>query len=173
MSATGWRVREAGEGDADALALVGAATFLDGFAGVINSAALLAHCARHHTAHAYRSLFANGACAWLGEAEPGGAPVGYALLSASDIPGAAPGDVEVKRIYTLHRFHGSGLADVLMAAVVDRARASSARRLLLGVKKDNARAIRFYEKRGFEAFGDRRFQVGDQIFEDVTLALQL
>jgi ribosomal protein S18 acetylase RimI-like enzyme len=166
-----WRIRPAGPDDAEALALVGAATFLEAFAGFIDGAGLVAHCARQHSAEAYRAYFAKGAKAWLAEIEPGGAPVGYALSCEPEIEHARPGDIELKRIYLLSRFQGSTIAGALMRAVMDEAH--DRQRLLLGVKDDNARALAFYAKHGFAPIGTRRFDVGGKTYDDVVLARML
>ena len=163
-------IRAATGDDIGALALVGAATFLDGFAGILDGAALVAHCQQNHSETAYRHYLDKGARAFLAEAE-GGAPVGYALISAPELEAARDGDIELKRIYALSRYHGSGMA----AALLDAALAATAgyERLLLGVKDDNHRAIAFYRKHGFEQIGTRRFDVGGRIYDDVVLARTL
>jgi len=168
--APAWTVRPAGPDDTSALALVGAATFLETFAGVIDGSAILGHCTANHAAQSYAGLFAKGARAWLGEAQ-GGAPVGYALIAEPDLEAARAGDIELKRIYALSRFHGSGLGGALMEAAL--AGASGHDRLLLGVKADNHRAIAFYRKRGFEPIATRQFNVGGKLFYDLVLARPL
>ena len=50
---------------------------------------------------------------------------------------------------------GLGVSDRLVAAVIDWARASGKRRLLLGVADQNLAAIRLYARHGFEATGER------------------
>ncbi|VWX54978.1 GNAT family N-acetyltransferase [Novosphingobium sp. 9U] len=168
--APAWTVRPAGPDDASALALVGAATFLETFAGAIEGTAILGHCAANHSAEAYHSLFAKSAQAWIGEAD-GGAPIGYALIARPELEAARPGDIELKRIYSLSRFHGSGLGSALMDAAV--AGAAGQDRLLLGVKADNHRAIAFYRKQGFDPIATRQFNVGGKLFDDLVLARPL
>jgi len=167
-----WRIREAGEDDAPALALIGAATFLETFAGTLDGAAIVAHCRTAHDPTAYRAFLSDGARAWLAEAEEGGAPIGYALTAAPDLPGARSGDIELKRIYTLSRFHGGGPGAALMAAAVAAAR-TRFERLLLGVHAGNARAIAFYTRQGFTPIGARRFDVGGKLYDDLVLARPL
>ncbi|WP_374408596.1 N-acetyltransferase family protein [Pelagerythrobacter sp.] len=162
-------IRRANPDDAERLALVGAATFLETFAGAVAGAALLAHCRIQHAAETYRAYFDRGASAWL--AECGGAPVGYALLAPPELEAAREGDIELKRIYVLSRFHGSGLAGALFDALVPAARAH--RRMLVGVKDDNDRAIAFYVKNGFRQIGTRRFDVGGTLYDDAVLARPL
>lgn len=166
-----WTVRRCRPGDAPALALIGAASFLDTFAGIFDGCDIVAHCERYHLVQHYESLLAQPCPMWLAEA-PGGAPVGYAVLAEPDLPLAdiGPGDIEVKRIYALARYHGSGLGGALMAAAVDEAIDAGRRRLLLGVDANNDRAIAFYRKQGFEPVGGRRFQVGAAFVDDVILA---
>ena len=168
-----WSVREAHGGDADRLALVGAATFLETFSGVLDGDAIVAHCHTEHVAGAYRDHLAGGARAWLAEIDPGRAPIGFALLGTARLPGAQAGDLELKRIYTLSRCHGLGVGAGLMRVAVDHARTADARRLLLGVYAGNARARAFYAKNGFAQIAERKFQVGDRFYDDVVLAKPL
>ena len=170
---SGWTVRRAGPEDADALALVGAASFLDGFADILPGADIVAHCAARNSPQAYRTWLAAGPALWLGETATG-APVGYAGLSQPDLPQARAGDVELKRIYALSRFHGSGLGRALMETAVGEARALGAQRLLLGVYPGNHRAIAFYRRTGFAVIGARAFTVGaTTIPDDLVFALEL
>ena len=46
-------LRACAPGDEEALALMGAATFLEAFTWMLPGADIVAHCARHHTAQAY------------------------------------------------------------------------------------------------------------------------
>lgn len=86
---------------------------------------------------------------------------------------AQSGDVELKRIYLLSRFHGTGLGAALMAAAVAEARTRGAPRLLLGVYANNARAIAFYRKQGFVPIGTRQYAVGAELYDDIVLARPL
>ena len=170
-----WQVREAAAADVDRLALVGAATFLETFAGLLDGPAIVAHCREEHSEAAYRRYLEAGAAAWLAETEEGSAPVGFALLASSSLPGTSPdgSDVELKRIYTLSRFHGTGVGGALMRLAVEEAVRRGARRLLLGVYAGNGRAVAFYRKQGFEPVARRRFQVGPRDYDDIVFARTL
>jgi ribosomal protein S18 acetylase RimI-like enzyme len=167
-----WTVREAGAGDVDRLALIGAATFLETFAGLLDGAAIVAHCRKEHSAAAYRSALETGGAAWLAETLEGSAPIGFALVGRSTLPGTDSNgtDLELKRIYSLSRFHGSGVGSALMGLAVEHATECGATRLLLGVYAGNARAIGFYRKKGFSPIARRRFQVGTRDYDDVVFA---
>jgi ribosomal protein S18 acetylase RimI-like enzyme len=166
-----WAIRPAGRADADALALVGQATFLESYAGAIDGQAIIAHCAAQHSAATYHDYFAKGALAWLVLLAPGDAPIGYAMTCPPELEQGRSGDVELKRIYLLSRFHGSGIASALMDTVVNAS--TGAIRLLLGVKSDNNRAIAYYAKHQFAQIGTRRFKVGNEAYDDFVLARTL
>lgn len=171
-NAPAWTLVSAQADDADALALIGAATFLETFAGVLDGAAIVAHCGVAHASGYYAERLK--AAAWLAQVEHG-APIGYALLDKPQLPEVEvrEDDLELKRIYALSRFQGGGLGRALMATAQDEARRRGAQRLLLGVYAQNQRALAFYARAGFVRLGQRRFSVGGREYEDMILALDL
>lgn len=170
------RIRPATVEDAAALSLVGSATFLESFANLHSGANILAHCARNHSAEYYaRALADSRAAAWLLQAMPGEAPVGYALLAPADVPvpDLRDDDLELKRIYLLQPFQGGGHGRRLVEAAATHARGLGADRLLLGVWSINVAALRFYAQLGFRRAGERTFHIGEQACSDHLLALKL
>ena len=161
-------------GDEDALALVGQATFLETFAGVLPGSDIVAHCRGQHAPSMYRSWLEGGARVWLAEG-PSGAPIGYLVLASASLPVQNPSnrDLEVKRIYILHQFHGKGIGKQLMTEAKNHARKVGVTRLLLGVYHRNDRAIAFYERFGFQRVGTRRFRVGEHDYDDFVLSMDL
>ncbi len=169
-------VRECTEADAPTLALIGAATLLESFAGLVPGDALLGHCANYHFPAAYVAYFEQPSTrAWLAEVAPGRAPVGYAMLTGPEFPAGLvrEGDLELRRIYLFSRFHGGGAGGRMMEAAIASARKQEAKRLLLGVHPDNQRAQAFYRRNGFVQIGLRQFKVGSSVFEDPVFALDL
>ncbi len=163
-------------GDESALSLVAQASFLETFAGIIDGKDILVHCANQHSESVYRSwLASDDTKIWIAEISPGGAPVGYLVLTSPHLPIADPraDDLEIKRIYLLHAFQGTGIGKRLMQEALADARARDCRRLLLGVYSQNANAIAFYEKLGFVKVGTRRFKVGSSYYDDYVFALAL
>jgi GNAT superfamily N-acetyltransferase len=73
-------------------------------------------------------------------------------------------------MYVQAAFRGSGAADMLMSAIVDHAR-SHAESIHLTVVRDNRRAVRFYERWGFLAYGvePRAIKLADGSYLDETL----
>ncbi len=158
------------------LALVGGATFLDAYAGVLDGESIVAHCQKHHTAEVYRHYFRDAQTfVWLATVEPGGAPIGYAMLTAPDLPlmDLTDSDIELKRIYVLTRYQRFGVGARLLNCAKDQAIGMGKSRLLLGVYAENARALAFYRKNGFTQVGERTFQVGRSTFHDLVMGKPL
>lgn len=168
-------IRPCVPGDEHRLSLVARASFLETYAGIVAGGDMLLFGEGTHSPAAYAGLLADaGVDLFLATLEPGEAPVGYAMVCKPDLPVAiAEGDLELKRIYALHRFHGGGLGGGLMSAAKQAARARGARRLLLGAHGENHRAIAFYRKHGFAQVGTRVFHVGENFYDDVVLAANL
>jgi GNAT superfamily N-acetyltransferase len=170
------RIRAAVPADAARFALTGKATFLESYAGLLPVTDILAHGERQHAESVYAAWLADDrwGC-WLAEAETGGAPVGYLVVGPTDLPmqGLDARDLEIKRIYLLHRFQNQGLGRAMMQAATDWARARGARRLLLGVYTRNEPALAFYARMGFDRVGERQFHVGENEYHDHILGMTL
>jgi ribosomal protein S18 acetylase RimI-like enzyme len=162
--------------DAPALAIVGAGTTLETFAGLVDGQSLLQHCEKNHSIAAYNKyLTTPGTQAWLAVMQPGDAPIGYILVTPPDLPldDITDSDLELKRIYLFARFQGSGTGRLLMNKAIEIARESGKRRLLLGVNAENETALSFYYRNSFTKAGVRKFQVGDTLCDDFILARPL
>jgi len=107
-------------------------------------------------------------------AESNGHLVGFALLDtlACDdeeveplLAGVHP-NMELSKLYVHPDAHGSGVAQQLFDEIDAAARDRSATSLWLTVWMDNARALAFYRRNGFEVVGDRFYPVGDLLDHD-------
>jgi ribosomal protein S18 acetylase RimI-like enzyme len=169
-------IRRCVPGDEIALSIVGQASFLDTFAGILSGKDILGHCVKQHSSEKYAAWLQDIASAvWIAEVDPGQAPVGYLVLTKPDLPlvDISPDDAEVKRVYLLSRFRGAGLGRRLMLEAQKHARTRGVRRLLLGVYSGNSAAISFYERLGYQRAGERSFAVGENSYHDFILALEL
>jgi ribosomal protein S18 acetylase RimI-like enzyme len=158
--------------DVDALATIGSATFLESFAGILEGASILMHCRKQHSPETYRKYLAHPETqAWLAVVQPGDAPVGYAMLTEPDLPlpDITEADIELKRIYLFSRFQRSGAGKMLFQQALSAASEAGRKRMLLGVHAENARALAFYRKNGFEQVGVRTFQIGAMVYDDLVL----
>jgi len=96
--------------------------------------------------------------------EDDGALIAFAQLRLTS--GSPHGEVEIARFYVDHSQHGRGVAQALMAVVVETAHALGATKLWLGVWERNARAIAFYAKCGFVDTGSHPFLLGNDLQTD-------
>ena len=81
--------------------------------------------------------------------------------------------IELWRFYVARAWHGRGVAQELMAAVVQEARDAGSETLWLGVWERNPRAQSFYKKSGFLDVGTQTFLVGTDEQHDRVLAMSL
>jgi GNAT superfamily N-acetyltransferase len=167
-----WRMRRAGPDDASALSLVASATFLETYATVLAGTDLVAHCLKNTSAETFLRWTNDPATiVTIAEHEPGHAPIGYTVLTASDFPfDTRPSDIELRRIYILQQMQGAGLGAALMTRAREDAAAIQCGRILLGVYEHNYRAHAFYERQGFARIGSRQFKVGATTHDDPVYA---
>lgn len=112
--------------------------------------------------------------------QPDSMPIGYAKLRQHTPPRQMPkpyrraGDaVEIQRIYLLPSQVGQGQGQRLMQHCLDWAYKEGYKVVWLGVWERNGRALRFYEKLGFQRFGFHYFQFGSERQRDFWLQKQL
>lgn len=74
--------------------------------------------------------------------------------------------LEIQRIYTLSIYYGQGVGEALLKKAIEIARYYSYNFVWLGVWEHNPRAIRFYQKNGFEVFGQHSFLFGSDLQTD-------
>ena len=101
--------------------------------------------------------------------------VGYAHLVSGPVPEAiqGPEPLELKRLYVARAWHGRRVAQALMDAVLDSARARGAKTLWLGVWERNPRAAAFYAKYDFARVGQHTFVLGNDAQTDWLLSRPL
>jgi len=171
-------IRPAVTGDAPALSRVGAATFRDTFEGTNTPEDMARYLADAFTPERQAVEIADPAGTVLlaehhGEAGP--ELIGYAHLVSGPVPaavrGAAP--LELKRLYVTRACQGKGVAQALMDAALEAARARGAQTLWLGVWERNPRAVAFYAKYGFVRVGQHTFVLGGDAQTDWLFARRL
>jgi GNAT superfamily N-acetyltransferase len=100
--------------------------------------------------------------------------VGFVKLGPLKLPvESAARAVELRQLYVVAPWQGSGAARQLMEWVVAEARRRGAGELYLSVFTQNHRARRFYARYGFEEVGPCAFMVGNQADEDIMMRLTL
>jgi ribosomal protein S18 acetylase RimI-like enzyme len=153
--------RDAALSDAEELARVARDTFIATFGALYRAEDLAAFLAETRSPEAVARYLAESDtrhCLALRD----GTIVGFADLGPFKLP-YDPGQrraVELHRLYVVEAAQGKGIADRLMAWILDQAQDLGAEDLYLGVYQDNQRAVRFYMRHGFEIVGEYLFEVG-------------
>jgi ribosomal protein S18 acetylase RimI-like enzyme len=69
--------------------------------------------------------------------------------------------IQIERIYIDAGFQGRGFGEIALGFAHDQAKEADATWIWLSVWQENPRAVRFYERNGFEIFGTEIFDVAD------------
>jgi ribosomal protein S18 acetylase RimI-like enzyme len=154
-------IRTGTTADAAALAAFAARTFADAFAADNTPEDMHAHAARSYGLAQQSAELTNPDAVTL-LVEQDAQLVAYAQLRRATPPACVVATtlLELHRFYVDRASHGAGVAQQLMAAVQEAARAAGARHLWLAVWERNPRAIRFYAKCGFVDVGSQGFVLG-------------
>ena len=102
--------------------------------------------------------------------------IGYTMLvsgepSDADVSSAIRHrpSIELSKVYVVKRHHGGGVARALVESTIAAAIETDAQGIWLGVNDQNSRAVRFYEKAGFERVGRKSFRLGATIEHDYVM----
>lgn len=161
------KIRQATVADAAALAEIAERTFRDTFAAHNTPEDLEAYVASAYSEEKQRrELEHPNGVGLLGETEDGEL-IAYTQMRRVQSP---HGEMEIARFYVDGNHHGRGIAQQLMQAAYDTARALGATNIWLGVWERNLRAIAFYEKCGYRDVGSQPFLVGTDLQTDRIMA---
>lgn len=97
--------------------------------------------------------------------------VGYLKLNFSSSQTELQDSIslEIERIYVLQKYHGKKVGQVLYEKSMQVAEDKKVDHVWLGVWEENPRAIRFYQKNGFEEFDKHIFRLGDDEQTDIMM----
>lgn len=100
-----------------------------------------------------------------------GEPIAYLKLNygAAQTEDQGAACLELERIYVLQKFWERGVGQQLLDFAFARAASLGKNCLWLGVWEYNYRALRFYQKNGFEVFGKHSFVLGTELQEDLLM----
>jgi len=169
------RIRPAITTDAEAIAFIGRQSFTETFGALfINKDDMINYLmSTYSRPRVESSLKKSGNIYFLGMVD--NQPAGFAKLKINSSHPAIvkTSQCELQRIYVLNEFHGCGIAQNLMTAIVEEAKKTRTECLWLDVHIHNERAIKFYIRNGFSKAGDHRFTIGSQEFLYYVMALDL
>jgi GNAT superfamily N-acetyltransferase len=163
-------LRPATADDAELLARLGAATFVETFGHLYRPQDLAAFLAEAHSPERARADLADPRnAAWLMFED--GEAVGYAQAGPCALPHpeVAADDGELKRLYLLGRAQNGGMGARLFAAALAWLVKDGPRTVWIGVWSENVGAQRFYARRGFEQVGEYGFAVGESVDREFIL----
>lgn len=168
------RVRHAKADDAVALATFAANSFRQAFAADNSEQHMREHIERTFRAELQAEEIADKNVSSL-LAVDGEQLLAYAQVRFSTPPDFIRVDspVELHRFYVDKSVHGSGIAQLLMQSVMADASSRCATHLWLGVWEANPRAIRFYQKCGFDDVGCQDFYLGTDCQTDRVLLAEV
>lgn len=108
-------------------------------------------------------------------AENNGEILGYLKLNFKDAQTEKleENHFEIERIYVLKTFLGQKIGQILFDKAIEIGREKNLEYVWLGVWEENKRAIRFYEKNGFEIFGKHDFTLGEDVQTDLLMKMKI
>jgi ribosomal protein S18 acetylase RimI-like enzyme len=176
------RLRTATIDDAALLSTLGARLFAQTFEAENTPEDMAAYLAEAFNVERQRAELADPQ-RWTVIAEnASGNAIGYAVLIRGEKGEAivAERPVELRRIYVDAALHGQlaqgerrGVGHLLLDACVEQAHTWTGDVIWLAVWERNARALRFYEKHGFQRVGKKTFQLGADTQHDFVMARNL
>jgi diamine N-acetyltransferase len=170
----GVHIRRGVPADAQRLAAFGRRTFEESFAAQNDPQSMAEYVSENYST-ALQSAELNSPDVITLLAELGDKLIGSAQIRRNPPPPDfnLPDPLERHRIYIDSPYHGSGLAQRLMAEVLPAAGELGGRTLWLSVWEQNPRAISFYAKYGFEDLGSKDFWLGSERQTDRLMAIEV
>ena len=102
-----------------------------------------------------------------------GDPVGFAKVKTHSLNDKidSVSQIEFQKIYVLPQYQGKGVGSALLLEVTKLAKEISPDYIWLDTHVGNEKAIRLYEKNGFQKIGKHFFTIGSQSFEYHVMGL--
>lgn len=166
-------IRIAEKGDATIVAAISAATFYETYADTDDPGDLAEYVTREFSREVAVEALASPENTFF-LAGFGGRIVGYAKFRRTEAPEAVGGlnAAEIQRIYIFSRFARKGIGRALIERCVKTAKDEGFEGIWLGVWDANTKALRFYERMGFEKVGKTEFLYGSQSFVNDLMLLR-
>lgn len=163
-------LRELTVADVAVLRNISIATFTETFADSNSAADMELYIRQRFSVNQLTQELANPE-SFFYTAEVQGQTVGYLKLNTGGAQTEPQQEnaLEIERIYVLGTHHGHGVGQALYQHALTVANQRAASYIWLGVWEHNHRALRFYQKNGFTAFGQHIFRLGDDEQTDILM----
>lgn len=155
-------IRRAAPQDAEAVTRIARDTFVETFGHLYPPEDLAYFLATSYAIDAQREALQDPRNAmWLLERD--GAAIGHVFAGPCGLPHAQASeeDGEIKRLYVLKPWQGSGWGARLLDTALDWLQRDGPRPLWIGVWSENFGAQRFYARYGFQRVGEYLYPVGN------------
>lgn len=167
-------IRQAEQADIHQLVDLGKRTFYDAFAADNDPADMAEYLAHTFSYETLEEQLAEPDSTFLladVAAPPGPQSVGYAhLIANSPPPHRKTGkSIQLSRLYVEQCETGKGYGAQLMKACLEYSANNGFDKLWLGVWEKNFRALKFYQRWGFQTIGTQAFILGKDVQTDYVL----
>jgi ribosomal protein S18 acetylase RimI-like enzyme len=100
---------------------------------------------------------------------------GYVKLGTATGPAGLHGKptIEIERLYVDKKLQSQKIGAALMQHLIQFAKSQGKQIIWLGVWKKNTRAVAFYEREGFQKFGETIFTLGRDLQEDFLMKKEI
>lgn len=160
--------------DAQALRDLCEQTFIDTYAVYNTPENMALHIATKFTLEQIQTELSDTSVQYL-LLKKAGQLIGFTKLIKNHAPKELSSEnaIEIERFYVDKAFHGQNFGKHLMQSSLDWCTKSGFETVWLGVWEENARALRFYTKMGFEKIGEHVFVLGTEVQNDYVMAFKL
>ena len=167
-------IRTASIKDASLLADLGAKTFQDTFMSSNTPQDMELYLAKNFSTEQLERELKEARTVFI-IAEHQGNTVGYAKMRRQEEPEGLneSNQIEIERIYARKEYLGKAVGKALMEACLHIGKAAGHKVVWLGVWEHNLRATAFYQKCGFQKFGEHPFVLGTDLQTDILMKKEL
>lgn len=160
--------------DAEAIVSIGIRTFRETFDEMNTTANMMLYINETFTLKKIREEIREPGSVFF-IAEKHDEAIGYARIRNSKTPEnlKATAPLEIERMYADKKYQGKRVGHLLMNTCLHYAADNGFDVVWLGVWEHNSRAISFYEKWGFEKFGQHIFMLGNDPQTDLLMKKHL
>lgn len=165
--------RFATSSDASALRAISEQTFRSAYAQFNTVEDMESYCSEHFTLENILAEISDPRLKFLLAVE-GNEILGYAKLNRA--PGKKPGAVnplEIARLYTRVDLIGKGIGKMLVNEAARFARENNFDSVCVDAWQKNLKAVKFYQREGFEIAGTTQFILGKDVQDDYVMVRSL
>lgn len=168
------KIRPATLADITSLATIGKQTFTESFSEDNDDENMVEYLKNEFSKEKLSTQLANNNSAFH-FAELDGEVIGYLKTNIGSAQNELKDNnsLEIERIYILKAYQGRRIGQSLFNKAVEIAKSKQLDFIWLGVWEKNNRAIKFYEKNGFERFDQHVFLLGNDRQIDLMMKLKL